>query len=45
MKTLQNNLTLSSKGILEELKKCEKHIIYKPLDNKLWQKLSEFLEL
>ena len=45
MKTLQNSLTPSSKGILEELKKYEKHTIYKPLNDKLWQKLSEFLEL
>lgn len=43
MKTLQNNLTTLSKGILEELKKCEKRIIYKPLNDKLWQKLSKFL--
>lgn len=45
MRTPQNNLTLSSKDILEELKKCEKHIIYKPLNDKLWRKLSKFLEL
>lgn len=45
MKNLQNNLTSSLKGILEELKKYEKHTIYKPLNDKLWQKLSKFLEL